>query len=54
MTAARWRTDKPAPGVVVEVWAWLEVALAVWDGEAWRTPDGRMLRYISHWREVQP
>lgn len=49
-----WRTGTPEPGVLVEVWAWLAVQLAVWTGEEWRTagPDGVVLRYISHWRPV--
>lgn len=47
-----WRTGTPEPGVVVEVWSWLAVAPAVWTGEEWRTPDGTVLRYISHWRPV--
>lgn len=51
--ANAWRTGTPEPGVVVEVWSWLAVALALWTGEEWRTPDGStVLRYISHWRPV--
>lgn len=49
--AAAWRNDTPPVGVVVEVWAWLSVALAVWTGAEWRTTEGQVLRYVSHWRE---
>ena len=51
MRAAAWRNDTPPVGVVVEVWAWLSVALAVWTGAEWRTTEGQVLRYVSHWRE---
>lgn len=45
-----WRTDKPEPGRLVEVWDWLAVARAVWTGEEWRSEAGVPLRWISHWR----
>jgi len=51
MAPAEWRSDAPPVGQVVEVWAWLSVALAVWTGTEWRTPEGQVLRYVSHWRE---
>lgn len=52
--ANAWRTGTPEPGVLVEVWTWLAVQTAVWDGDSWRTPgpDGAVLRYISHWRPM--
>lgn len=49
--ATEWRSDAPPVGQVVEVWAWLSVALAVWTGTEWRTLEGQVLRYVSHWRE---
>jgi len=51
MAPAEWRSDAPPVGQGVEVWAWLSVALAVWTGTEWRTPEGQVLRYVSHWRE---
>lgn len=48
--ATAWRSDAPPVDVVVEVWAWLGVALAVWNGTEWRTTEGQLLRYVSHWR----
>lgn len=50
MRAAAWRDDAPPVGQVVEVWAWLSVVLATWDGSTWRTVEGQPLRYVSHWR----
>ena len=48
-----WRTDKPEPGRLVEVWAWLSVVVATWTGEEWRTPSGTPLLWVSHWRECR-
>ncbi len=48
---AEWRSDAPPVGQVVEVWAWLDVELAVWTGTEWRTMEGQTLRYVRHWRE---
>ena len=40
MKLPAWRTDKPAPGRVVEVWFLTTVILAAWTGNEWRTADG--------------
>ncbi len=50
------RTDKPASGRVVEVWAdWVQRQIpATWDGENWRTLDGQRLpERVSYWYEVR-
>ncbi len=51
MKPPAWRTDKPAPGRVVEVWFLTTVILAAWTGNEWRTADGDRLSEITHWRE---
>lgn len=52
--ASRWQKDVHPPiGHIVRVWYWAvsgEVDVQ-WDGAQWRTPDGRILTCISHWKE---
>ena len=45
-----WRTDAPPVSVVLEVWYYTSVILAVYDGRTWHTTEGAPLTDITHWR----
>jgi len=48
-----WHQGTPPAGKVVEVWYFVSVILATWNGDEWRTVDGQRLEGVSRWRHRQ-
>jgi hypothetical protein len=47
-----WRNDPPPAGVVLEVWYYNVIILAIWNDHVWRTVDtSQPLANVTHWRK---